>query len=156
MQERMVTVLQECRYLTEYNEQNQAFWLPYEVVVLLDYPNKYDYVSEQLSSLFENGYKWGIYFVVLNNLDIVPRSQKESLVAMKDHYTIVGLDGPRSVLEEGRLSQAFFRYMKEEAHSPLEMLSVKECHTGLNTNIESAKFLAGEIAVMVVIRPYHI
>ena len=118
MQQRMVTVLQECGNLVEYNEQNQTYRYPYEIVVLLDYPNMYDYVAQQLAALFENGHKGGIYFVVLHNTDVKLPNQNKSLIDMKDNYTILDLKSCEKqvpVLESKSMSERLFHYINEEA-----------------------------------------
>lgn len=120
MQQRMVTVLQECGNLVEYNEQNKTYRYPYEIVVLLDYPNMYEYVAQQLAALFENGHKGGIYFVVLHNTDIKPSNQNKSLIDMKDHYSVLNLKNLKaantlSLLENKSLSEYVFNYINEEA-----------------------------------------
>lgn len=130
MQQRMVTLLQECGNLVEYNEQNQTYRYPYEIVVLLDYPNMYDYVAQQLAALFENGHKGGIYFVVLHNTDIKPSNQNKSLIDMTDHYSVLNLKNLKdantlSLLENKSLSKYVFNYINEEATRKPEAKEVK-------------------------------
>lgn len=130
MQQRMVTVLQECGNLVEYNEQNQTYRYPYEIVVLLDYPNLYDYVAQQLAALFENGHKGGIYFVVLHNTDIKSSNQNKSLIDMEDHYSVLDLKNlnsvnNRSILENKSLSKHIFKYVNEEATKKPKAKTVK-------------------------------
>ena len=120
LQQRIATVIQECGNIVEYNEENKACRYPYEVVVLLDYPNMYDYVAQQLSALFENGHKGGIYFVVLHNTDIKPSNQNKSLIDMTDHYSVLNLKNFKtanslSPLENKSLSKYVFNYINEEA-----------------------------------------
>lgn len=130
MQQRMVTVLQECGNLVEYNEQNKTYRYPYEIVVLLDYPNMYDYVAQQLAALFENGHKGGIYFVVLHNTDIKPSNQNKSLIDMKDHYSVLNLKNLKaantlSLLENKSLSEYVFKYVNDEATRKPKAKTVK-------------------------------
>lgn len=134
MQQRMVTVLQECGNLAEYNEQNHTLLYPYEIVILLDYPNMYDYAAQQLAALFENGYKGGIYFVVLHNTDLTPASGMKSLVDMKDHYsddikifskTSSGVVSPVSCLESGLLGERLFEYINSGAQRKPEAKVLK-------------------------------
>ena len=119
MQQRMVTVLQECGNLVEYNEQNQTYRYPYEVVVLLDYPNMYEYAAQQLAALFENGHKGGIYFVVLHNQESTLSEQNKSLIDMEDCYTMVDLNKDTHELEcllnNPVTSKAVFEYINKEA-----------------------------------------
>ena len=130
MQQRMVTVLQECGNLVEYNEQNKTYRYPYEIVVLLDYPNMYDYVAQQLAALFENGHKGGIYFVVLHNTDIKPSNQNKSLIDMTDHYSELDLKSVKqakhiSYLENPSISKQLFDYINEEAQKKPKARVVK-------------------------------
>ena len=130
LQQRMVTVLQDCGSLVEYNEQNQTYRYPYEVVVLLDYPNMYDYVAQQLAALFENGHKGGIYFVVLHNTDVKLSNQNNSLLDMKDHYSVLNLKRMKtakhiSLLESPGISKHLFRYINEEAKKEPEAKVMK-------------------------------
>ena len=119
MQQRMVSIFRECGDLVKYNEQNQTSRYPFEVVVLLDYPNMYDYVAQQLTALFENGHKGGIYFVVMHNTDVQMSGQKVSLIDKKEHYTEIDLlalaDVPKSCLEDETMAKSFFNYINEEA-----------------------------------------
>ena len=130
MQQRMVKVLQECGNLVEYNEQNQTYHYPYEIVVLLDYPNMYDYAAQQLAALFENGHKGGIYFVVLHNTDIKPSNQNKSLIDMKDHYSVLNLKNLKTVnthslLENKSFSKKVFKFVNEEATRKPKAKTVK-------------------------------
>ena len=130
MQQRMVSILQECGNLVEFNEQNQTYRYPYEVVVLLDYPNMYDYVAQQLAALFENGYKGGIYFVVLHNIDVKLPNQNKSLIDMKDHYSELDLNSMKqnkqiSYLENPSISKYMFHYIDEEAQKKPKARVVK-------------------------------
>lgn len=130
LQQRMVTVLQECGNLVEYNEQNKTYRYPYEIVVLLDYPNMYDYVAQQLAALFENGHKGGIYFVVLHNTNIKNSNQNRSLIDMKEHYSVLDLKNLKtaktlSLLENKSLSKNVFKYINEEATRKPKAKAVK-------------------------------
>lgn len=120
MQQRIATVIQECGNIVEYNEQYQSCSYPYEVVVLLDYPNMYEYVAQQLAALFENGHKGGIYFVVLHNSDVQLPNQNKSLIDMKDHYSALDLKSMKaakyiSQLENPNISKQLFHYINKEA-----------------------------------------
>jgi hypothetical protein len=127
LQQRMVTVLQDCGNLVEYNEQNKTFQYPYEVVVLLDYPNMYDYAAQQLSALFENGHKGGIYFVVLHNTDVQSSNHVKSLVGMKDHYTEIDAKSAQivSYFSSPTITSVLFKYINNEAQRKPEAKVVK-------------------------------
>lgn len=66
LKERQINIIQNYGELTKYNEENKLFSLPYEVVILLYYSEGYDSFEQDLILLFRNGFKGGIYFLVLN------------------------------------------------------------------------------------------
>lgn len=63
MHDRMDEVLQNFSGdLVAYHEKNKKCLFPYEVIILLDYPNNsFDYSAKKLEALFENGHKGGVY-----------------------------------------------------------------------------------------------
>lgn len=136
MQTRMVTSLQECGDLAKFNKDYQSFKYPYEVIVLLDYPNMYDYVSEQLVPLFKNGHKGGIYFVVMNNTETSVPSGKTALTSLKDCYHEIdlkkitanneGLIHVTSLLDNQSVSKAVFKYINEEAARKPKSVPMKQ------------------------------
>ena len=136
MQTRMVTSLQECGDLAKFNRDYQSFKYPYEVIVLLDYPNMYDYVSEQLVPLFKNGHKGGIYFVVMNNTETSVPSGKTALNTLKDCYHEIdlkkitanneGLIHVTSLLDNQSVSKAIFKYINEEAARKPKSVPMKQ------------------------------
>ena len=89
LQGRMLKVMQQCGDLVSYNIENRTVKYPYEVVILLDYPNLYDYLNERLLPLFENGHKGGIYFVVMRNKSLQPPTGRKLLTDDGSrHYAI--------------------------------------------------------------------
>ena len=143
MQSRMVTTLQECGALPKYNKEHQLFKYPYEIIVLLDYPNMYDHVSEQLVPLFRNGHKGGVYFVVMNNEDADLPNGKTSLLTLKDCYQEIDLDRisdncgglihVTSLLDNPGISNAVFAYINEEASRKPKTMVMKQDFDGLFT-----------------------
>lgn len=134
MQQRLGEAVQDLGgNLIKYNEENQTYRYPYEVVVLIGYPNQFDHTPQQLSSLFENGHKGGIYFVVMNNCDIqMPNHNNESLIDKNEHYTSLDLTAsaagqakPVSCLEDKSLAKSLFKYINEEAAKKPEAKAVK-------------------------------
>lgn len=67
LRERMQAVMQKYGDMARYNERKKAIEIPYEVVVLNNYPEGYERYTSQLQPIFENGYKGGIYFVIMHN-----------------------------------------------------------------------------------------
>ncbi len=134
MQDRMVASLKYGE-IPQYNKEHKAIKYPYEVIVLTDYPNMYDYVSDQLASLFKNGYGGGIYFVVLHNTEAQSSSSKASLISFKDCYKQIDLDNVTSgndglvyvtpVWDNKKVSNAIFNYINEEAKREPEKVVVK-------------------------------
>lgn len=124
MQQRMVKVLQECGNLAEFNMKNQTFLYPYEVVVLLDYPNQFS-DSANLFPLFQNGYKGGIYFIVMNNEDIRVSEGVKTLLDLEESYYKInlnrlpklnnGLVNVTSLFDNKTIADRIFEYINKEA-----------------------------------------
>lgn len=134
MQQRMVSALQDCGSLVEYNEENKCYHYPYyEVVVLLDYPKMYDYVAQQLAPLFENGHKGGIYFVVLHNTEEKLTNSGKSLIDMKDHYTALDAEEDKivSYFDNKSVTPSIFKYIDEEAKAKPEAKKIKPDYEGM-------------------------
>lgn len=131
MDKRMQDVLQNCGGdLVSYNDANKTMLYPYEVVVLMDYPNEtYEYSVKKLNVLLENGHKGGIYFVIMNNTDnVVDRSTLQ--VKMDDLATPINLKAfakanPVSRLDDGVIGKAFIKYLSEKAKKKLTVKAVK-------------------------------
>lgn len=68
--------LSECKNLMEYNVKNSTIIDPYRVIVLLDYPsNMGTSVISSLKPFVENGYKGGIFFIILVNEEMKQNSK---------------------------------------------------------------------------------
>lgn len=94
--EHMATVMKQYGNLTDYNNRHGEIAVPYEIVVLMDYPNQYDNYVDELTPLFKNGHNAGVYFIVLNNYDISFRNEEtEGLIEYKKNYEFISsaLDG---------------------------------------------------------------
>lgn len=94
-----------------------------EVVVLVNYPNNYNSYQDSLYSLFENGYKGGIYFVVMNNTDIQVNDHYKSLYDMHDCFQEIdlpandtgrGFISPTPLFAHPTLRQRLMEVIKEE------------------------------------------
>ncbi len=89
----MDTVMKNYGNLVAYNNRHHQIALPYEIVVLSDYPHNYDSYIKQLLPLFEHGPKYGIYFVVLHNQDYSLRDMKEKqLTDIKNYEQLFPFD----------------------------------------------------------------
>ena len=66
---RMQETMSKYGDVARYNETHQEIAIPYEVVVLNDYPSRFENLTQEIQPLFENGAKGGIYFVVMHYTD---------------------------------------------------------------------------------------
>lgn len=121
LQDRLLKVMQQCGDLAVYNAEHQTIKYPYEVVLLLDYPNLYDYAAERLFPLFENGYKGGIYFVVMQKTDAKTGNGRKLLSDNKAAYysaslnTGSGIENHSPIADNEKLTEALFARMNEIA-----------------------------------------
>ena len=117
LDKRREIILTDCGNLVEYNEENQINLYPYEVVVLFDYPNeRYNHVEQKLYAMFENGYRSGIYFVVMHDTGIKSGLRTKSLVEMTDCFTAIDLNafaktGVVSCFEDKLTRKEFFGFI---------------------------------------------
>lgn len=101
LQDRMVAVSKQCNNLLEYNAKNNTILFPYEVVVVLDYPsNLSPQTINQLRPLFQNGYKGGLFFVVMRpnsapDKQPLPSSMQE--LNLSEYFQSVPLHEPLTV-----------------------------------------------------------
>lgn len=83
-QKRHIEAIQKYGDIVSYNEEHKTIAIPYEVIVLLDYSERYE-CDRELQSLFVNGHKSGLYFIVCkSNADISP--DNSCLLSQKDYY----------------------------------------------------------------------
>ena len=138
LDKRREIILTDCGNLVEYNEENQVNLYPYEVVVLFDYPNeRYNHAGQKLYSMFENGYRSGIYFVVMHDTSAKYESRSKSLIDMEDCYTEIDLAAyakakPVSRLEDKVTSKALFGYMDKVVKDDDTVKPIKYDYQGLS------------------------
>lgn len=65
--QRQIDALQKYGNVVEYNKKHHTIAMPYEVIVLLDYPKEYDEDNNILINLFKNGHKSGLNFVLYSS-----------------------------------------------------------------------------------------
>lgn len=133
MDQRMQDVLQNCEGdLVKYNDKNKQILYPYEIVVLLDYPNEmYDYSVKKLNALLTNGHKGGIYFVIMHNVDLVAgtdRSMREFNI--RNFTTAIDVKAfakakPVSRLDDKVIGNAFVQYVSDAAQKQQKSRVVK-------------------------------
>ena len=125
---RLSAVVQDYGDIARYNEEQKRVTEPYEIMTLLDYPNKYNMDMDSLSVLFEKSYKAGIHFVVLHNVDDDPKDpdrEFKSILDNKDNYQVIdftkcqssgkGLVNYTPIMENSTLSKIAFEYLNTEA-----------------------------------------
>ena len=123
----MATVMKQYGNLASYNNSHQEIALPYEVVVLNNYPSKYDGCLDLIAPLFENGARCGIYFIVMNNTDCSLRDKDaKSILDVTHNYQTLTLYNPDEKNEglvsytpfhrNPLLARVCFDYFREEAN----------------------------------------
>ena len=138
LDKRREIILTDCGNLVEYNEENQVNLYPYEVVVLFDYPNeRYNHVEQKLYAMFENGYRSGIYFVVLHDTGIKSGLRTKSLVEMTDCFTAIDLNtfaktGVVSCFEDKLTRKEFFGYIEKSVKEADNIKPIKYDYQALS------------------------
>lgn len=106
--ERMRESLQKYGDVVKSNMNAKSVKIPYEVVVLINYPKNYNSNLDDLASLFENGYKGGIYFVVMNNIDVKVDEHYKSILALEKCYQqieVTDIESKRGLVNTTPISQ---------------------------------------------------
>ena len=125
---KMAKSLEEYGDVVKYNESKNRVVVPYDVVVITDYQKCLNDMRD-LDALFENGYKGGIYFVLMNNQDFKSDRDIDSLMAMTKVYQELDATtyGDYSkdayirctpILDNPILAKACFNYINEGAELP--------------------------------------
>lgn len=120
--------LEEYGNVAKYNESKNKVVVPYDVVVITDYQKCLNDMHD-LDPLFENGYKGGIYFILMNNLDYKNDRDIDSLIAMKSSYQVLETTNSDKnskdafihitpILDNPILAKACFNYINEGAELP--------------------------------------
>lgn len=92
LQAHMSSTLPQYTNIEKYNAEHKTIEFPYEIVVLVDYPNKISQTDiERMTALFENGHKAGIYFVILHNDEYVWDDKKPNLLKIKNYSVVKDL-----------------------------------------------------------------
>lgn len=137
LQDRMVSVSKHCSDLLAYNEKKGVILFPYEVVVLLDYPDGLSpQVMNQLGALYANGHKGGVFFVVLRRSgEGISGRAKVADAVDAVHFTKVdflGEDKSGQVFRYFRLAstpvlaRACFSYINAEAQKEEKARSIDQ------------------------------
>lgn len=141
LSEQMATVMSKHGNALKANNLAEKIVVPYEIVLLNNYPNRYDGIMERLMPLFEHGYKCGIYFIVLNNKDTCLRDANQPHILQKDCYQLLsptirtcspkGLVSYTSFVSHSQIQQLCFDYLNETRNK-------KEKRTVLKQSYETA------------------
>ena len=125
---KMAKSLEDYGDVAKYNESKNKVVVPYDVVVITDYQKCLNDMRD-LDALFENGYKGGIYFVLMNNLDFKNDRDIDSLLALTNFYQVLDAENYGNytkdafirctpILDNPILAKACFNYINEGAELP--------------------------------------
>lgn len=138
--ERMRDALQNYGEVVKHNIKANSVKIPYEVVVLINYPKNYNSNLDDLVSLFENGYKGGIYFVVMNNIDVEVDEHYKSLLTLEKCYQQIeisdvvtknGLVNATPISQNKLLVDVLIDYLNKEATHKEELPPIKADYNSL-------------------------
>lgn len=128
LSEQMSTAMKNYGDVVAYNNRQETIAMPYEIVVLNCYPRNYDPYVEELLPLFENGPKYGVYFVVMNNLDYSFRKENTRHLLDIRNYQIIqipktpsptrGLVSHTPICVNKQLLDVCWNYLNEEGTHP--------------------------------------
>lgn len=134
--EHMSTVMKKYGNLSLYNNCHQEIAMPYELVILADYPNHYENYMDRLLPLFENGYKYGVYFLVLHNKKFKFRDAEQKHLLDIRNYQVLNLLNQESNSKgmisftpfhsNPRLQAVCFEYLNEEANRKVKRTVLKQ------------------------------
>lgn len=123
-QDRTRRIMQKCEYVHDYNEQHKTWLEPFETVVVMGYPKSLTPAAEEMIRPFvENGYKSGLFFIFVNDLDAQP-AHGQKLLENKEMFTIINTAKPRTdlyplpytpIADNQQLLDAALEYLNEEA-----------------------------------------
>lgn len=122
--EHMSLVMKKYGDLVTYNNLHHEIAVPYEVVVLADYPNHYDTYIDELMPLFQNGPRCGIYFILLHNRETSLRDKEQKHLLDCRNYQELGFVDKTNwqgtvaftpFAENPLLLNVCFDYIREEA-----------------------------------------
>ena len=146
---KMAKAMEEYGDVVNYNRNKNKVVVPYDVVVITDFQKCVDEMRD-LDALFENGHKGGIYFILMNNLDLMPEEDEEddSIMALEDSYLFLNAEnyGDYSknafirctpILDNPFLAKACFEYINKGAEAPQIDLASVDYDTMLGRGFES-------------------
>lgn len=159
-QARSKRVMQKCENIFDYNEKHQTCLEPYEVAIVLGYPGSLTPGSEELLRPFvQNGYKVGIIFIFLNNIDL-QAANGQNLLNDKElfkfilPYVKIGKEYPLSltpIADNQQLLETAIEYLNAEAvkvdEKPIAKQNVNNLVENLYrpNNVSEIKVAVGEV-----------
>ena len=128
LREKMAKSLEEYGDVAKYNDSKGKVVVPYDVIVITDYQKCLSDMHD-LDPLFENGYKGGIYFILMNNQEYKNGRDIDSLIAMRNAYQTLeaanlgkyskdALIRCTPILDNPILAKACFKYINKGAELP--------------------------------------
>lgn len=128
LREKMAKSLEEYGEVVKYNVSKRKVVVPYDVVVVTDYQKCLNEMRD-IDVLFENGHKGGIYFVLMNNMDIKNDREIDSLLALTNFYQVLDAENYGNytkdafirctpILDNPILAKACFNYINKGAETP--------------------------------------
>lgn len=152
---KMAKAMEEYGDVVSYNRNKKKVVVPYDVVVITDFQKCIDEMRD-LGALFENGHKGGIYFILMNNSDFMPKAwwnmppedeEDDSLLMYGDSYLVLNAEeyGNYSrnafirctpILDNPILAKACFEYINKGAKTPQKALASVDYDTMLGEEFE--------------------
>ena len=153
---KMAKAIEEYGDVVNYNRNKKKVVVPYDVVVITDFQKCIDEMRD-LDALFENGHKGGIYFILMNNSDFMPKAwwdmapedeEDDSLLMYGDSYHVLNAEeyGNYSrhafirctpILDNPILAKACFEYINKGAIAPQTTLASVNYDKMLGGDFES-------------------
>lgn len=143
-QARTKRIMQKCENISDYNDSHQTWLEPYEIAVLLGYPQSVSPgVEELLKPFVQNGSKSGILFIVLNNVDVTPShghnllEDRDLFKAVLPHLSTISYYPLQytPIADHPQLLEAALNYLNEEAGKKEEKPVARQ---------DTGKLVAGE------------
>lgn len=123
-QARTKRIMQKCDNLADYNDKNSTWLEPYEIAVVLGYPQGLSPAAEDmLRPYIQNGCKSGISFIFVQNVDMQV-SHGQNILLEKDVFKTVVPYVPfgkyyplehTPIADQPQLLEAVFEYLNTEA-----------------------------------------
>ena len=94
LRDRMQAVMGKQGDLVQYNELHGEIAVPYEVVILNDYPQNFKSLTAELMPLVENGAKCGLFFILMYHVDAAPLPDDTADISQSGTFQQISLMNP--------------------------------------------------------------